>query len=94
MGTIRDLAFKMKNDLPNMVLLLASTAGEKVNLSLYVSENLVKEKNLNAGTLIRDIAREIAGGGGGQPHFATAGGKNAKGINNAFQKARQLIEAV
>lgn len=92
MDTIRDLAFKIGQEIADLVMLLATTSDGKVNLSLYISESLVKKNNLNAGTMIREIAREINGGGGGQPHFATAGGKNINGIENAFQKAHQLIE--
>jgi alanyl-tRNA synthetase len=91
MDTIRDLAFKMNQEMGNLVLLLASDSGGKINLSLLISEELAKSKNLNAGVMIREIAKEIGGGGGGQPHFATAGGKNPEGLDKAFQKALQLI---
>jgi len=92
MGTVRDLAFVMNREVENLFLLLASVSGDKVNLTLLISESLVKNNDLNAGLLMREIAKEIAGGGGGQPHFATAGGKNVKGLDNAFQKSLQLLE--
>ena len=91
MSTARDLAFKMNQELDDLVLLLATASEGKVNLSLMISENLVESKNLNAGSMIREIAREIGGGGGGQPHFATAGGKNADGIEKAFAKLSDMI---
>jgi len=92
MGTVRDLAFNMNREMDNLVLLLASTTGDKVNLSLLVSESLVEKTDLDAGKMVREIAREIAGGGGGQPHFATAGGKNPNGIEKAFMKTLELIK--
>ena len=64
----------------------------KVSLTLVISDNLVSSKGMNAGTMIREIAKEIHGGGGGQPHFATAGGKNPEGLENAFEKAKKMIE--
>jgi alanyl-tRNA synthetase len=56
-----------------------------------ISDNLVKEKNLNAVTIIKEIAGDINGGGGGQPFLATAGGKNPSGIGSALKKAEQFI---
>jgi alanyl-tRNA synthetase len=60
-------------------------------LTLIISENLVKEKSLNASTIVREIAKEIKGGGGGQAHFATAGGTDSSGIENALAKIKQFI---
>ena len=59
----------------------------KANITIMISDNLVKDKNLNASQIIRDIAKEIDGGGGGQPFFATAGGNNPGGIERAIKKA-------
>ena len=84
MGAIRDLAFALNREIKNMVLLLASENNSKANLSLMISENLVESKGLNAGSIIREISKEIRGGGGGQPHFATAGGANIAGIDKAL----------
>ena len=90
-GSVRDLAFKLNKEIENMVLVLGSANDGKAGITIMISENLVKEKGLNAGTMIREVAKEIQGGGGGQPHFATAGGKNPDGIEKALAKARELI---
>jgi alanyl-tRNA synthetase len=56
-----------------------------------VSENLIKERNLNAGNIVRELAKEIQGGGGGQPFYATAGGKDSSGLAKALEKAKNFI---
>lgn len=84
MASIKDLAFSIIKASSNTVLVLGSENGGKANLSLIISDELVKSKGLNAGNLIREIAKEIRGGGGGQPHFATAGGSNIQGLEAAF----------
>ncbi|MBE0639815.1 MAG: alanine--tRNA ligase [Bacteroidales bacterium] len=87
----RDLAFMMKDIMDDLFLVLGNTADGKAGLTVMISDNLTKEKGLNAGQIIREIAKEIGGGGGGQSHFATAGGKNPDGIESALRKAREFI---
>ncbi len=89
--TARDLAYMMKDIVDNMFLVLGNVSDGKANLTVMISENLNTEKGLNAGQIIREIAKEIQGGGGGQPHFATAGGKNPAGIEKAFEKAKEFL---
>ncbi len=89
--TAKDLAFQMKDIVDDLFLVIGTESGGKANLTVIISENLTKEKGLNAGQIIREIAKEIQGGGGGQPHFATAGGKNPAGIEKAFAKSREMI---
>ncbi len=91
MQTAKNLAFQMKDIVDNLVLVIGNEANGKANLTVMISDKLTKEKGLNAGQIVREIAKEIQGGGGGQPHFATAGGKNPGGIENAFNKAREII---
>ncbi len=88
---VKDLAFQLKGEIPDLVLILGAVINDKPNLTVMISDNIVKEKNLNAGNIIRQIAKEIKGGGGGQAFFATAGGKDANGINNALKLAKEII---
>ena len=90
-ATVKDLCFAMKNSIDNLFLVLGYEADEKAGLSVVLSENLVSEKGLDASKIVREIAKEIQGGGGGQAFFATAGGKNPAGIESAFTKAKELI---
>jgi len=86
----KTLAFELSKVTENLFLVFAGEADGKAHLTVMVSENLVKEKGLHAGNIIRELAKEIQGGGGGQPHIATAGGKNPAGIPAVLEKARQL----
>jgi alanyl-tRNA synthetase len=89
--SIKNLAFDLGKSIENLFLVLASENNGKASLTVMISENLVKEKGFHAGNIIRDLAKEIEGGGGGQPHIATAGGKNPGGIPKALEKARKMI---
>jgi len=91
---VKDLAFAIKAESSELVLLLANKSNDKVNLSLLITDDLVKSKGLNAGTVIREIAKEIKGGGGGQPFFATAGGSDFGGIERAMNIAREIIRKI
>jgi alanyl-tRNA synthetase len=90
-GAMKDMAFQLKNEVDNLVLFLGANINGKANLSLMISENLVEERELNAGDIIREAAKEIKGGGGGQPFFATAGGKSPEGLGAAIEKGRKLV---
>jgi len=90
-SAIKDIAFQLKNEIDNLVLVIGAEINGKANLSIMISESLVKEKNWNASQIIRDVAKEIQGGGGGQPFYATAGGKNPAGLETAIQKAKSFI---
>ena len=87
----KDLVFKIRETIPqNLVCVIGSTVGDKPLLSVMLSDDMVKEHHLNAGQMIREAAKLIQGGGGGQPHYAQAGGKNIDGINAAVDKVIAL----
>jgi len=90
-NAMKDLSFACKKELPNLLMVLGAENDGKANLSVAISEDLVERKGLNAGQIIREIAKEIHGGGGGQAFFATAGGKNPKGLQNALAKTKNLL---
>ncbi len=89
---IKDLSFEMGQKKDNLFLLLASDKGGKAILSCYISKELAFERNLNAGTIVRELGTYIQGGGGGQPFFATAGGKNPNGIPEALKKVEAYLK--
>ena len=89
---LRDAAFRIKNEVENLFLVLGTNQNKKALLVVMISDSLVKEKALNASDIIRKISVEIQGGGGGQPFFATAGGKKPDGIPSAMEKAREIIK--
>ena len=88
---IKNLSFDVRSQIDNLFMILGADVKGKPSLSIIISENLVKEKNLNAGTIIREIAKEIQGSGGGQPFYATAGGNNSQGIAKALEKAKTYL---
>ncbi len=90
-GAMRDLAFQLKKEMKNLFLLTGAEINGKANLALMISDNLVKERGLDAGNIIDEIAKKINGGGGGQSFFATAGGKNPSGLNNAIIRAKEIV---
>ncbi len=88
---LKNLVFILKtkfND--NLIVLTANIAG-KPNIAVYVDEVLVKEKQLHAGNIVKELAKEIKGGGGGQPTFANAGGSDISGLANVLIKAKALV---
>ncbi|TNE28254.1 MAG: alanine--tRNA ligase [Bacteroidetes bacterium] len=90
-GAIKDMAFQLKAKNNDLFMLLATEGDGKVQLHLLISDALVKDKGLNAGSIVREIAKHVKGGGGGAPFFATAGGKDAGGIQAAFEAAKSYI---
>ena len=87
----KDLVFKIREAIPqHLVCAIGSTGGNKPLLNVMLSDDMVKEHGLNAGQIVREAAKLMQGGGGGQPHFATAGGKNPDGLAAAIDKVIEL----
>jgi alanyl-tRNA synthetase len=88
---IKDVAFNLGSKFDNLFLLFGAEQNGKALLTCYISKELVSSKGLNAGHVVRELGKYIQGGGGGQPFFATAGGKNPDGIKRALEKAKDFI---
>ena len=91
-GGIKKIAFQLKSELDNLFLVLCNENNGKANITILVSEELSKSKDLHAGNIVRVLAKEINGGGGGQPFFASAGGNNPAGIPKVFELAKKYID--
>lgn len=89
--SLKNLAFELKNEVDNLFFIGGCVINEKPLLTIMISENIVNEKNLNAGAMIRELAKEIKGGGGGQAFYATAGGSDVTGLDDAIVMGKQLI---
>ncbi len=88
---LKDLAYQLRGEYEEAVIVLGCVAEGKPQLLIIITDNLVKNLGLNAGQTIRDVAKFIQGGGGGQPFFATAGGKNAEGMEAALREAKYFF---
>ncbi len=89
----KDLVFKVREAVPSHLLCVVGTVHDgKPLLSIMISEDLVKDQGLHAGQMVREAAKLIQGGGGGQPHFASAGGKSVDGLNAAIEKVVELAK--
>jgi alanyl-tRNA synthetase len=91
---LKTIAFEIRKKSEDSILVLGSESAGKAILVVMISDKLVKEKNLDAVHLIKEISGEINGGGGGQPFLATAGGKNPAGIGNALKKAEEYVREI
>ncbi|UCA59746.1 alanine--tRNA ligase [Chryseobacterium rhizoplanae] len=87
-GSVKDIVFQLKREIPTSVTIILSDADGKPMITVGVSDDLAAE--YQAGAIVKDLAKEIQGGGGGNPGFATAGGKNLDGLENAYQKALNI----
>lgn len=87
----KDLVFKVRELCPESLLCVVGTVFDnKPLLNVMLSDDMVKDHGLNAGQLVREAAKLMQGGGGGQPHFASAGGKNPDGLSAAIDKVVEL----
>ena len=87
---VKDMAFQLRNGAEDALVIIGSLHEGKPMLTAAASDNMVKAHGMNVGQIIREAAKLIQGGGGGQPHFATAGGKNADGLSAAVDKFVEL----
>jgi alanyl-tRNA synthetase len=90
-NTIKTLAYQLEKEVGDAVIVFGADINGKPQLSVTISRNLTESHDLHAGKIIKQIAREIKGGGGGQAFFATAGGKDASGLDAAVGKAREML---
>lgn len=86
---LKKLSYELKDEVPDLIAVLGAEIGGKPFLSVYIAENLVNEAGLHAGQIVKELAKEIRGGGGGQPFFATAGGSDPEGLDRALAKGRK-----
>lgn len=90
-NNIKNLVFALLRDSKQTLIALGGKNGAKVTLTVALTKDLIEEKGLDAGKIIRSVSKEIQGGGGGQAHFATAGGKNPDGLEKAYQLIKEQI---
>jgi len=88
---IKTLAYDLIKEVDNAVVIFGAEVNGKPQLTVAINESLAKEKDLHAGSIVKELAKEIQGGGGGQAFFATAGGKNLAGLDKAISKAGDLV---
>lgn len=88
---LKKLAFELKNEVNQVLAIIAAEIDGKPQIAVVINEELVSSKGLNAGNMVRELAKEIQGGGGGQPFFATAGGKNLEGLPLVIEKAKAMF---
>ncbi len=89
---VKTLAYAVKGAVNNLFLVIGAEFDGKPSLTVVISDELAKEKGLNASNIVRDLAKDIQGGGGGQPFFATAGGKNPAGLKAALERAIDFLK--
>jgi alanyl-tRNA synthetase len=90
-GSIKDILFQLKGEVDNFFGVIGGNEGDKCTISIIVSDAVMADKGLNAGNLVREVAKHIQGGGGGQAFFATAGGKNPSGLKAAIEECKAKI---
>ncbi|UTW67402.1 alanine--tRNA ligase [bacterium SCSIO 12643] len=91
---VKKMVHEIRNEVENAFVVIATKSDNKATLTIGISDSVVKSKELHAGNIVRELAKKISGGGGGQPFFATAGGKNADGIEEALLGARAIVQTV
>jgi alanyl-tRNA synthetase len=88
---LKNIAYALRNQFDDLLMVLAADIDNKPQVAVMIGEKLAQANRFHAGNLVKELAKEIEGGGGGQPFFATAGGKNINGLDAVIEKARKLI---
>jgi alanyl-tRNA synthetase len=88
---LKQLCFDLKNKVERLYAVIGAEFGEKPQIAVIIDEEVMKEKNLHAGNIVKELAKEMKGGGGGQPYFATAGGSDASGLDRAIEKGKSFV---
>jgi alanyl-tRNA synthetase len=88
---LKNIAYGLRNQFNDLLLILAADVEGKPQVLVMIGEELAKTNKYHAGNMVKELAKEIDGGGGGQPFFATAGGKNLNGLDNVLTKAKTLL---
>jgi alanyl-tRNA synthetase len=89
--SLKQLSYELRDQVENLIAVFGADIAGKPQLSVFIAENIAQETGLNAGKIVKDLAKEIRGGGGGQAFFATAGGSDASGLDAALEKAKGLF---
>ena len=89
---LKNIAYALRNQFDDLLLILAADVDSKPQVTVMIGERLMQTNKFHAGNMVKELAKEIDGGGGGQPFFATAGGKNLNGLNAVVEKARTLAK--
>lgn len=90
---LKNIAYALRNQFDDLLLVLAADVDHKPQVTVMIGEKLMQTKKFHAGNMVKQLAAEIEGGGGGQPFFATAGGKNLAGLNRVMEKAKEMISS-
>jgi alanyl-tRNA synthetase len=88
---LKNIAYGLRNQFDDLLMVLAADVDSKPQVAVMIGEKLAQTNKYHAGNMVKELAKEIEGGGGGQPFFATAGGKNLNGLDAVLEKARKLI---
>ena len=90
--SLKDIAYALKNKFDDLFLVLAADIDGKPQIAVMLGDKVMAEKNFHAGEITKQLAKEIDGGGGGQPFFATAGGKKLDGLDRVVERAGELVK--